>query len=68
MNAMDSFIDFLKGVLRIEKEHRWTPLMAMEHPFITRQIYTGHFEPMREQDRKLIIPNDPREDKLSERS
>jgi len=35
--TMDSFIDFLKGLLRIESTSRWTPLMAMKHPFITRQ-------------------------------
>lgn len=37
MNTMDAFIDFLKGILRIDKETRWTPTMAMEHPFITRE-------------------------------
>ncbi len=42
---MDALIDFLKGVLRLEKDHRWTPSMAMEHPFITREIFNGHFEP-----------------------
>jgi hypothetical protein len=36
MNSMDAFIDFLKGVLRIDKDTRWTPNMAMEHPFIKR--------------------------------
>lgn len=28
MNTMDAFIDFLKGVLRLDKDQRWTPLMA----------------------------------------
>lgn len=37
LNAMDSFIDFLKGVLRLDKDLRWTPTMAMQHPFITRE-------------------------------
>lgn len=45
---MEAFIDFLKGVLRYEKEYRWTPSMAKEHPFITREVFTGHFEPVRE--------------------
>lgn len=36
MNTMDAFIDFLKGILRFDKDFRWTPVMAMEHPFITR--------------------------------
>jgi hypothetical protein len=36
MNSMDAFIDFLKGLLRIDKDTRWTPIMAKEHPFVTR--------------------------------
>lgn len=36
INSMDAFIDFLKGVLRIDKDQRWTPQMAMIHPFIAR--------------------------------
>lgn len=39
MNTMDAFIDFLKGILRLDKETRWTPAMAMEHPFITREFF-----------------------------
>ncbi len=49
MNAIEAFIDFLKGILRIDKDSRWTPQMAMEHPFITRETFTGPFEPRREQ-------------------
>jgi dual specificity protein kinase YAK1 len=45
VNAIESFIDFLKGVLRMEKETRWSPNMAMTHPFITRSVFTGPFEP-----------------------
>lgn len=45
---MDAFIDFLKGILRIDKDIRWTPIMAMGHPFITRETFTGHYEPVRE--------------------
>lgn len=47
---MDAFIDFLKGALRIDKDQRWTPQMAMTHPFIARETYTGHFEPRREKE------------------
>jgi len=54
LNAMDAFIDFLKGILRVDKDTRWTPSMAMEHPFITREVYTGHFEPFRS-----VPNNDP---------
>lgn len=52
MNAMDSFIDFLKGVLRLDKDQRWTPNMAMTHPFIARKVFTVPFEPQREIDRR----------------
>jgi serine/threonine protein kinase len=48
MRAIEGFIDFLKGILRIDKDQRWTPSMAMEHPFITREAWTGPFEPKRE--------------------
>jgi dual specificity protein kinase YAK1 len=45
MNTMDAFLDYLKGLLRLDKDTRWTPLMAKEHPFITRDPFTGPFEP-----------------------
>jgi hypothetical protein len=48
MNTIDSYIDFLKGVLRIDKDARWTPSQAMEHPFITREQWSGPFEPRQE--------------------
>lgn len=52
INAIDAFIDFLKGILRLDKDQRWTPQMAMEHPFITRKVYTTPFDPIRrEEDR-----------------
>jgi len=28
LNGMESFIDFLKGVLRIDPKERWTPRLA----------------------------------------
>ncbi len=66
MNTMEAFIDFLKGVLRIEKDQRWTPLMAKEHPFITRETYTGTFEPQRENER--VSTNETENDTMSEKS
>lgn len=63
---MDAFIDFLKGVLRIDKDKRWTPSMAMEHPFITRETFTGHFEPKREE--RSSTHDTMGEDTMSERS
>mmetsp|Transcript_28871 Transcript_28871/g.27767 ORF Transcript_28871/g.27767 Transcript_28871/m.27767 type:complete len:220 (-) Transcript_28871:480-1139(-) len=66
INTMDAFIDFLKGVLRLDKDTRWTPLMAKEHPFITRETYTGSFEPQREIERTST--NETENDTMSEKS
>jgi hypothetical protein len=65
LNTIEAFIDFLKGVLRIDKELRWTPLMAMEHPFITREFYTGPFQPNR-RDEKSSTHDTMGEDTMSE--
>ncbi len=64
MNTMDAFIDFLKGVLRVDKDSRWTPNMAYEHPFISRKNFTGHYEPKREDERSYT--NETGEDTMSE--
>lgn len=64
MNTLDCFIDFLKGILRMDKEFRWTPSMALEHPFITRKMFTGHFEPKREEEKNST--NETGEDTMSE--
>jgi hypothetical protein len=61
---MEAFIDFLKGVLRIDKDTRWTPNMAMEHPFIKRHPFTGPFDPAREQEKNST--NETGEDTMSE--
>ena len=63
---MWTFIDFLKGVLRLDKETRWTPLMAKEHPFITRQIYNGPYEPSRDIERSST--NETEYESVSEKS
>lgn len=66
MKIIDSFIDFLGGLLRIDKDTRWTPVMAKEHPFMTRKPYNGHFEPQKEQER--VPTNETGEDTMSEKS
>jgi len=68
MNAMDAFIDFLKGLLRVDKDLRWTATMAMEHPFITREVFMGHFEPRREVDRSSTHETQGVDDTFSEQS
>lgn len=42
---LSCFIDFLKGLLRMDPETRWTPKQARRHPFITSEEYTGPFDP-----------------------
>jgi serine/threonine protein kinase len=64
---MRAFIDFLKGVLRINKDLRWTPNMAKEHPFITRALFEGNFEPEREVER-ISSSNETGDDTMSELS
>lgn len=65
-NSMLAFIDFLKGVLRINKDLRWTPNMAKEHPYISRAAFKGNFEPERELER--VSSNETGDDTMSEMS
>ena len=67
INAMEAFIHFLKGVLAIDKDQRWSPTMAMGHPFITRETFTGHYQPKRDLD-KTSNHDTLGEDTMSERS
>lgn len=66
VNTLEAFIDFLKGVLRYEKENRWSPNMAMTHPFIARTVYEGHYEPSRDLDRRSTT--ETFDESMSERS
>ena len=66
INQMEAFIDFLKGVLRIDSSSRWTPTMAMKHPFIKRDQFRGSFEPSREEEGNSA--HETGEDTISEHS
>ncbi|KAI9487955.1 kinase-like domain-containing protein [Zychaea mexicana] len=46
-----SLADFLKGLLTVDPEIRWTPKQAREHPFITGEPYTGPYVPVKELSR-----------------
>lgn len=48
----------MKGLLRVDKDQRWTPLMAKEHPLITNKKFQGHFEPIRESERQSTTEDD----------
>lgn len=40
-----SFLDFLLGILDLDPACRWSPKQALQHPFITRALFTGPFQP-----------------------
>lgn len=41
---MECFIHFL-GILKWDPRDRWTPYMALQHPFITRIKFDKNFKP-----------------------
>ncbi|KAK9828495.1 hypothetical protein WJX72_000356 [[Myrmecia] bisecta] len=41
----EAFLDFLLGVLDLDPATRWSPLQALQHPFITGAPFTGPFQP-----------------------
>jgi serine/threonine protein kinase len=68
LESMDAFLDFLKGLLRIDPATRWTPSMAMKHPFISRVPYKGPFEPPKDEERVSTGGGDTLEETGSEHS
>ena len=42
----ECFVHFLKGILRWEPELRYTPSMALQHPFITGLEWDPNFAPV----------------------
>jgi dual specificity protein kinase YAK1 len=48
-NLFECFIHFLKGILKWNHKERWTPEMAMQHPFISQTPFSPDFEPVPEQ-------------------
>ena len=42
----ECFVHFLKGILRWEPELRYTPSMALQHPFITGLEFDSNFVPI----------------------
>lgn len=64
---IESFIDFIKGLLRFDPGTRWTATMAMKHPFISRMEFTGPYEPQAD-ERQSTNGLDTNEDSLSAHS
>ncbi|KAJ2756532.1 dual specificity protein kinase yak1, partial [Coemansia nantahalensis] len=40
-----ALIDFLRGLLQLDPDRRWSPRQAAAHPFITGEPFLGHFIP-----------------------
>lgn len=45
MYNRQSFLDFLKGLLNMNPLERWSPLQAIQHPFITGENFTAPYVP-----------------------
>ncbi|XP_020094788.1 homeodomain-interacting protein kinase 2-like isoform X2 [Ananas comosus] len=50
-----ALVDFLRGLLELDPERRWSPLQALHHPFITGELLTCPYEPPSETRRKPIF-------------
>mmetsp|Transcript_1459 Transcript_1459/g.1698 ORF Transcript_1459/g.1698 Transcript_1459/m.1698 type:complete len:153 (-) Transcript_1459:43-501(-) len=37
IETKECFVDFLKGILKLDPRDRWTPTMGRQHPFISRK-------------------------------
>lgn len=45
MHERSCLVHFLKGVLNISPLERWTPQEALQHPFITGELWNGQWSP-----------------------
>ena len=54
---MSPFIHFLKGILVIDPDHRWTAAQASFHPFLTGEEFTGDWTPPDRQEGIRAITN-----------
>eukprot|EP00770_Monocercomonoides_exilis_P003624 MONOS_3604.2-p1 / transcript=MONOS_3604.2 / gene=MONOS_3604 / organism=Monocercomonoides_exilis_PA203 / gene_product=kinase-like protein , yak1p / transcript_product=yak1p / location=Mono_scaffold00086:54708-57540(-) / protein_length=657 / sequence_SO=supercontig / SO=protein_coding / is_pseudo=false len=45
MMNREPFLHFLKGLLQVDPSKRWTPIQALQHPFITHAEWTGDWKP-----------------------
>uniref|UniRef100_A0A7S2W416 Protein kinase domain-containing protein n=1 Tax=Mucochytrium quahogii TaxID=96639 RepID=A0A7S2W416_9STRA len=41
----ECFMDFVKGLLRVDPQKRWTAWQANRHPFLSKKRFDGPFEP-----------------------
>lgn len=45
-NDLEAFVHLLKGLLQIDPKLRWNAKAALRHPFITKEKFTGYFNPL----------------------
>lgn len=43
-NDLESFVNFLKGLLTLDPKKRWNAKTALRHPFILKEKFTGNFK------------------------
>jgi dual specificity protein kinase YAK1 len=41
---LSCFIHFLKGLLNVDPQQRWNAKLALRHPFITGEKFTGNIK------------------------
>jgi serine/threonine protein kinase len=51
---MESFINFLKGLLNPDPRQRWNAKQALRHPFITKEKFEGYFNPNTEETSQFL--------------
>lgn len=42
-NDLESFVNFLKGLLTIDPKQRWNAKICLNHPFITKEKFEGKY-------------------------
>lgn len=62
---IDSFVDFLKGMLKTNPDERFSAEQALDHPFIAGEKFTGSFTP-KPDNRTLLYQNEIDKRKESE--
>ncbi|ETV81606.1 CMGC/DYRK/YAK protein kinase, variant [Aphanomyces astaci] len=48
-----AFCDFLRGLLQLDPQNRWTPQQALDHPFLSGRPYIQPYEPATHRRRNI---------------
>ncbi|XP_068635359.1 dual specificity protein kinase YAK1 homolog [Aristolochia californica] len=52
-----ALIDFLRGLVEFDPVKRWSPLQAVQHPFVTGEPFACPYKPLPETPRILVSQN-----------